>query len=43
MNSELLRSEFLGVTVRFDDVEIPRDDLAEFFSTVSMGSFVGHT
>ena len=35
MNSELLRSEFLGVTVRFEDVEIPRDDLAAFFSTVS--------
>jgi len=35
MNSELLRSEFLGVTVRFDDVEMPRDDLASFFSLVS--------
>lgn len=35
MNSELLRSEFLGVTVRFDDVEMPRDDLAAFFSLVS--------
>lgn len=35
MNSELLRSEFLGVTVRFDDVEMPRDDLAAFFSAVS--------
>ena len=35
MNSELLRSEFLGVTVRFDDVEMPREDLASFFSLVS--------
>ncbi len=35
MNPELLRSEFLGVTVRFDDVELPRPDLAEFFSIVS--------
>ena len=35
MNPELLRSEFLGVTVRFDDVELPRDDLASFFSLVS--------
>ena len=35
MNSELLRSEFLGVTVRFDDVELPRDDLAAFLSFVS--------
>jgi hypothetical protein len=38
MNSELLRSEFLGVTVRFDDVEMPREDLAAFFSLVS-GSY----
>ena len=35
MNSELLRSEFLGVTVRFDDVEMARDDLASFFALVS--------
>ncbi len=35
MNPELLRSEFLGVTVRFDDVDLPRDDLASFFSLVS--------
>lgn len=35
MNPDLLRSEFLGVTVRFDDVELPRDDLAAFFSMVS--------
>ncbi len=35
MNPDLLRSEFLGVTVRFDDVDLPRDDLAAFFSEVS--------
>ena len=35
MNPDLLRSEFLGVTVRFDDVDLPRDDLAAFFSAVS--------
>lgn len=35
MNPDLLRSEFLGVTVRFDDVDLPRDDLAAFFSLVS--------
>lgn len=35
MNPDLLRSEFLGVTVRFDDVELPRDDLAMFFSEIS--------
>lgn len=35
MNPDLLRAEFLGVTVRFDDVELPRDDLASFFSLVS--------
>ena len=38
MNAELLRSEFLGVTVRFDDVDLPREDLAAFFSAVS-GSY----
>lgn len=38
MNAELLRSEFLGVTVRFDDVDLPRDDLATFFASVS-GSY----
>ena len=35
MNPDLLRSEFLGVTVRYDDVELARDDLAMFFSEVS--------
>ncbi len=35
MNSELLRSEFLGVTVHFDDVEMPREDLAAFFAAIS--------
>ena len=35
MNPDLLRSEFLGVTVRYDDVEFARDDLAMFFSEVS--------
>jgi hypothetical protein len=38
MNPDLLRSEFLGVTIRFDDVDLPRDDLASFFSRVS-GSY----
>ena len=31
----LLRIEFLGLTVRHDDVEMPREDLAGFFSQVS--------
>lgn len=35
MNPDLLRSEFLGVTVRFDDVELPREDLAMLFSEIS--------
>lgn len=35
MNPDLLRSEFLGVTVRFDDVELLRDDLTMFFTEVS--------
>lgn len=35
MNPDLLRTEFLGVTVRFDDVALPKDDLAAFFSEVS--------
>ncbi len=35
MNPDLLRSEFLGVTIRFDDVEMARDDLAMFFSEAS--------
>ncbi|HJZ61832.1 MAG TPA: hypothetical protein VKD47_06740 [Miltoncostaeaceae bacterium] len=35
MNPDLLRTEFLGVTVRYDDVELPREDLAAFFASVS--------
>lgn len=35
MNPDLLRSEFLGVTVHFDEVDLSRDDLAMFFSEVS--------
>ena len=31
----LLRIEFLGLTVRHDDVEMPREDLASFFADVS--------
>ena len=31
----LLRIEFLGLTVRHDDVEMPREDLAAFFADVS--------
>lgn len=31
----LLRIEFLGLTVRHDEVEMPRDDLAAFFTGVS--------
>ncbi len=31
-NPDLLRTEFLGVTVRFDDVDLPRDDLGAFFA-----------
>lgn len=34
-NPDLLRTEFLGVTVRFDEVELDRHDLALFFSQVS--------
>ncbi len=35
MNPDLLRSEFLGVTVRFDTVEFDRADLASLFADVS--------
>jgi hypothetical protein len=35
LNPDLLRIEFLGVTVRHDEVEMPREDLALFFSAVS--------
>ncbi|MBY0395689.1 MAG: hypothetical protein K2X91_04355, partial [Thermoleophilia bacterium] len=34
-NPELLRVEFLGITVRHEEIELPRDDLALFFSEVS--------
>lgn len=34
-NPELLRVEFLGLTVRHDPVELPRDDLALFFASTS--------
>src|SRR4029079_12396691 len=30
-----LRTEFLGITVRFDDVDLAREDLAMFFAGVS--------
>ncbi len=35
MNPDLLRSEFLGVTLRFDAVDLPRDEVASFFADVS--------
>lgn len=35
LNPDLLRIEFLGVTVRHDEVEMPREDLALFFAAVS--------
>lgn len=34
-NPDLLRVEFLGLTVRHDEVEMPREDLALFFASVS--------
>lgn len=34
-NPDLLRIEFLGLTVRHDDATMPRDDLAMFFASVS--------
>jgi hypothetical protein len=34
-NPDLLRTEFLGVTVRFDAVELESEDLALFFAGVS--------
>ncbi len=34
-NPDLLRTEFLGLTVRHDEVALPRDDLAAFFASVS--------
>jgi hypothetical protein len=35
VNPDLLRVEFLGVTVRHDEVDLPREDLALFFASVS--------
>ena len=35
LNPDLLRVEFLGLTVRHDPVDMPRDDLALFFSAIS--------
>jgi hypothetical protein len=34
-NPDLLRTEFLGVTIRFDPVELAAEDLALFFAGVS--------
>lgn len=34
-NPDLLRIEFLGLTVRHDEVPLPREDLAVFFASVS--------
>jgi hypothetical protein len=34
-NPDLLRIEFLGLTVRHDEVALPREDLAIFFASVS--------
>jgi hypothetical protein len=35
LNPDLLRVEFLGLTVRHDPADMPRDDLALFFASVS--------
>lgn len=35
LNPDQLRAEFLGLTVRHDEISLPREDLALFFSTVS--------
>jgi hypothetical protein len=35
LNPDLLRTEFLGLTVRHDEVDLPREDLAAFFASVS--------
>jgi hypothetical protein len=35
LNPDQLRAEFLGLTVRHDDVSLPREDLALFFASVS--------
>jgi hypothetical protein len=34
LNPDLLRIEFLGVTLRHDEVDLPREDLAIFFAAV---------
>jgi hypothetical protein len=34
-NPDLLRTEFLGLTVRFDDVDLSREDMALFFAGAS--------
>ena len=34
LNPDLLRIEFLGVTLRHDEVDLPREDLAIFFASV---------
>ncbi len=41
LNPDLLRIEFLGVTLRHDEVDLPREDLALFFAAV--GSRYGLT
>lgn len=35
LNPDQLRAEFLGLTVRHDEVSLPREDLAIFFASVS--------
>ena len=34
-NPDLLRVEFLGLTVRHDPLDMPRDDIALFFASIS--------
>ena len=35
LNPDLLRIEFVGVTLRHDEVELPREDIALFFAALS--------
>jgi hypothetical protein len=35
LDRDLLRIEFLGATIRFDEVDLARDDVAAFFASVS--------
>ena len=35
LNPDLLRIEFLGVTLRHEEVDLPREDLAIFFASVA--------